>query len=206
MTYQKRLARRRRKKPTLYFHSMKTQMSHWCESNLELDHLLRLEFDPTVIDFLSQPGSAVYYKKGKRKYRYTPDVWVRYADSIEYQEVKPRVFAGQKFQKRISFLNLLFRKKYACDLHTVLDDDIHVDETIPNLWRLYPYLKVDLKKPGISEFIQELPPESTFGSIRDTARKFDVSPTIPFALIANRFYSFDITRPLDDRTRLGVIQ
>lgn len=202
----KRLTRRRRGKPTRYFHSLKTGMSHWCESNLEMDHLLLLEFDQKVLDFRSQPGSAVYYSHGERKFRYTPDVWVRYENSIEYREVKPRVFANEKFEKKISFLNELFQKKYACELRTVLDDEIRLGDTISNLWRLYPYQRVSLSKPEIERFRMRLPSQVTLGELRESAAESELSPTVPFALLAKRHLVFDVTKSLTHHSLLWLPQ
>lgn len=69
------------------FPSLKMDELIWSESQLELDYIYLLEFDPEVLSFQEQPFPIFYERAGKR-HRYTPDFLVERPTGIQLVEVK----------------------------------------------------------------------------------------------------------------------
>lgn len=55
------------------FPSVKNRVTIYVESLLERDAALRLELDPNVVAYWSQPRVDVFYMPDGQPYRYTPD-------------------------------------------------------------------------------------------------------------------------------------
>lgn len=69
------------------------------ESGLERDALILLEFDPSVLQFTSQPRTFYYIHNG-RKRRYTPDILVEYTNGDKlYIEIKYRTDLKADWEK-----------------------------------------------------------------------------------------------------------
>ena len=70
------------------FPSLKMGETVCWESQLELDYIYLLEFDPDVLSYREQPLQIFYEHNGKRR-RYTPDFLVERPNKSQLIEVKP---------------------------------------------------------------------------------------------------------------------
>ncbi|MAK65602.1 MAG: hypothetical protein CMH21_01105 [Methylophaga sp.] len=79
-----------------HFSSYKNQRTFSCESSIEKDYALRLEYDRNVTGYMCQPETFNFIILGK-KTTYTPDFLVHYADnSSRYVDTKPDVWTDDE--------------------------------------------------------------------------------------------------------------
>jgi hypothetical protein len=84
----RKITNRGSKKVIGTFPSLKTGKTVWWESQLELDYIYLLEFDPDVLYYKEQPLPIPYELNGKSR-RYTPDFLVERLNRKQLVEVKP---------------------------------------------------------------------------------------------------------------------
>lgn len=80
-----------------YFYSLKNQCHCWCESMLERDALLLMEFDDDIVAYKTQPISIQYKDLQGNVRRYTPDyLFKRKSDgAFGFREVKMAAFVSE---------------------------------------------------------------------------------------------------------------
>ncbi|WP_371375257.1 hypothetical protein [Thalassotalea aquiviva] len=148
----RKLHRKHKSKHQINFYSRKNGCHVWCESNLERNFALSLEFDGNVICYTTQPGTINVHGRS-----YTPDFLVMYKSKpAEFIEVKMfSVIDGddeftRKFQLNHSAI------KQALRLNLVLKTDIDLRKVnLSTLDKLYRFLDVDIRHIYIDEDFPE---------------------------------------------------
>jgi hypothetical protein len=74
-------------KHLLFFPSRKNHTQVVCHSTLEADYCVHLEYDPKVIQYVSQPGELQLLINDRQR-RYRPDFQVETSEQCYYTEVK----------------------------------------------------------------------------------------------------------------------
>jgi len=199
----KELKRRHWHQPTLHFSSQKNRNVQWCESKLEQDYLLYLEFDEEVARYQSQPLSFVYHNDKGLLSRYTPDVLVeRVGGTLVFVEVKPFSRLNRHLRRHFSSLNLRIHGRYNVPLLVVTDDQFRTGLAIDNMRYLYTFRKMSLEKTVPPRLLAELPSRVQLGTLREIASEYGCPPSIPFLLMAHGIMDFDMTKPLQDELQL----
>lgn len=185
------------------FCSYKNQASHYCESALEADALLMLEFEPKVVSYTTQPFSILYRSQGRLR-RYTPDVLVRFSNgTFGSIEVKP--LAKLKLVKNINKfeqLKKIFEHELGHRLQLLSSKAIHQGVQIENLKLLYPYLqqRVLISERAVFEL---LPQQLTFDALKTMFLGFSYSA--PLRLIAHGYFEWNKLAPLTGNSLLRKV-
>lgn len=123
-------------KSIVFFPSRKNHCQIICESVLEADYCLLLEFDKQVSKYQSQPETLIFIESGE-KFTYTPDFCVDSDEELFYVEVKPdRHRLSPKYQRKFRAAENLLRER-GSTLQLVDSDDIHLHHQLCNLKVLY---------------------------------------------------------------------
>ena len=183
-----------------HFHSVKNWKSMYCESKLERDVMLTLEFDCNVKAYVSQPLSITWVLNDT-EIRYTPDLLVQTInDDFYFIEVKPFfAFQLEKNIQKFAYLQSHFREKYQRELQLVSCRDIYIDAQISNLDSLYRFKKFSVTQE-VLELFNELPSviDSTFYQqlCSDTNKcRFNNFMT----LVSHNFFTFDATQSFESQ-------
>jgi hypothetical protein len=189
--------------PRIQFHSIKNDSTRYCDSELEAARLLLLEFDVEVISYNTQPSSFSYSAYGKTL-RYTPDIIIEHKiKGVYFEEVK--VFSKLNSTKNIDkfeILTKLFSTICDSELSIITENDIHDGDKIANLKKLYHYRPLLLSKQ-CQLLMTRLPSRLTYSELIDWAELNQCNVYDPMILLANYYYSFDLTRLLNASTILG---
>lgn len=176
----------------------------YCESRLERNVMLLLEFEESVASYCSQPITVAYERDG-RSLDYTPDLLIKLtSNSYVFAEVKPAYKLRQeKTKSKFDFLTQYFRKQLGRNLVLIRDEDIDVGQQLKNLDYLYRY-----KKEGINhddyEFYRSLPILITPEIFKEFESSDDNAVFHTFLkLVAHRYYRFDVAKPLNSQKFLA---
>ncbi|WP_351018360.1 TnsA endonuclease N-terminal domain-containing protein [Shewanella sp. AC91-MNA-CIBAN-0169] len=190
--------------PRIQFYSIKNDSTRYCDSELEAARLLLLEFDDEVKVYNTQPSSFSYKSYGK-KLRYTPDIIIGHKQKgVYFEEVK--VFDKLNSPKNIDkfkILQTLFNKICEGGLSTITEKDIHDGDKIANLKKLYHYKSLALSKQ-CKLLMSQLPSTLTYSELIDWAELNQCHLYDPMILLANYYYSFDLTHLLNAKTILDI--
>ncbi|WP_322616779.1 hypothetical protein [Pseudomonas sp. BIC9C] len=98
-------------KHIVLFPSHKNKIQIICESRLEADYCIRLEFDNNVKRYFPQPVTTKFWVTGK-VIHYTPDFFVRTHDHTDYfAEVKPSLsYCTSEYLDTLLLFNKLAKK------------------------------------------------------------------------------------------------
>lgn len=187
-----------------YFYSLKNQSYCWCESMLERDALLVMEFDDDIERYKTQPISMQYKNALGKVCRYTPDSLFKRKSSGEFvfREVKMSNRVNEDLKVKIALINRQIMRSYASRLEIITDGEIRVGKRIDNLKLLYSYRRVDVNQPDAMEVMKALPQELCYGDLIDCAKRLGARDVTPLALLAHGYLSFDTTSPLVSSTRI----
>jgi hypothetical protein len=188
----RKLSRTSRVKPSIAAYSEKNKFMQYVESKLELDAMMRLEFDTSVKSYLTQPCSVYLEIDGKRR-RYTPDTLVETIDGDYYfVEVKPKNKADKpEFIHKFEQITDYFKNEVGIEIKLLTDDVIHCNKLISNLEQLYPYISMPMK-PRINDRILNMINEPmAIKDIEIICRKFAKTSNYVWGLIANGFFNFN---------------
>ncbi|MDO6620148.1 Tn7 transposase TnsA N-terminal domain-containing protein [Shewanella sp. 6_MG-2023] len=186
----------------IHFHSKKNDSIRYCDSELEAERLLMLEFDKNVVAYNTQPHSFSY-TVNKKVYRYTPDIIISHKQKgIYFEEVKPlSKLENDKNRNKFNLLKMLFWDGLGMVLETVTDEDIHHVYTIANYKKLYGFYGL---KPTVKcqESLAELPKILSYSELVEFATKNNWHLCDAIILIANQFYTFELSLLLNPNTKL----
>lgn len=199
----KQLQRYRSGKPVHYHHSIKNGRRYWCESLLERDYLLTLEFDPKVDAFLPQPLSIRWWD-GTRWRTYTPDNLLWWKDGHrEFVEVRPEAKLNPEQRWKLDQLHHRCRQRFGVPLRLATDREIRAGETVNNLQRLYPYRRFDLSPytEAIADIRSRLP-STTLQALKDEIEAQGLQGAMAFALLAHRVYAWESAEQLSPETHV----
>lgn len=124
-------------KHIVHFPSLKNRKVVVCESELEADFCIWLEYAENVVEYAPQPGTFSFALEGAPT-RYTPDFQITYdTGEIRYIEVKPdHIFEDAGYLRKIDeFKRIAAQHGYSFAL--VTERDIRVQPKLRNLQNLY---------------------------------------------------------------------
>ncbi|MGA7305222.1 MAG: TnsA endonuclease N-terminal domain-containing protein [Rhodothermales bacterium] len=142
--YRRRIPRYSSARSIYRFRSRKNQQSHRCESRLEFEHCLYLEWSPHVECYQTQPPQLAFHH-GTRIRRYTPDVLLQTSNrELIYREVKTRrALRDEKvIEKLLAFRASCFARGIGFEI--VTDDQIR-RPPLRILCTLYRYAHLEPK-------------------------------------------------------------
>jgi len=191
-------------KQVWWFNSLKNANSQWCESLLERNYLLSLEFDDDVLAYKSQPLSIVYSNALGKDKRYTPDVLVRFKTNDQLIEVKHADHVSEQVLRKLRLVNKHHYRLNRPLVSIVTNADFSHGETITNLVLLYNYKKVSIERCHQSDIITRIDRHITLGELLILSKQNKQSQVITMALIAHNLLKFDMSKKLTLDTMLEV--
>jgi len=188
---------RHRSKHTIKFFSHKSQCHIWCESILERNYALTLEFDGEVYSYASQPDSFKVFGR-----RYTPDFIVvpkkgkGYFTEVKHTGIIKRT---DDFHKKFSLNRIALLNETKLPLKLMTEKDIPSSHC-KALKNLYRFIGIDIK--AIVSTL-ELPQFIYFGELCELI--LDEGPVpITWAMIAQGIYSPESYQSITDDTLLTL--
>jgi hypothetical protein len=206
LTLTRKLAKTSRVKPSINYYSHKLKALQYAESILESDAYLRLEFEPTVKRYLTQP-CTFSLKINNRKTRYTPDALVEDTNGdYFFLEVKPayKIQEDESQKKKFQQIKEYFEKELNVPFKILTEKDIRVGKLIQNLQQLYCFLRVPLDFNTSEKIVKALPEESTVKTLEDVCSRFNQTPHYAWALIAHGYFNFDYENMLTKSTLISI--
>jgi len=187
-----------------YFYSQKNRQYFWCESMLERDALLLMEFDSDIVGYKTQPISIQYKDTLGEIRRYTPDYLFKRKSSEQFvfHEVKMAERVDDALMEKISLINHRLREAYGSRLEIITNEEVRVGSRIDNLETLYPYKRVLLDMQTVNQIISALPTDGYYGDLIQCARTAGVREVVPLAILAHGYLSFNAELPLSVDTKI----
>jgi hypothetical protein len=191
-------------KPIRHFYSIKNQARFWCESLLERDALLVMEFDDTVEAYKAQPVSFTYSTVSGKIARYTPDQLVKFkaAERLVFREVKMASRVNDALQEKIEWIRRHIRSIYDAELEIITDQDVRQGSSIDNFNALYPYKRVCIAIVELERIKRKLPQEISFRELKERSGQLGLTESIPYALLAHGAFKFKVAELLSEETIL----
>lgn len=199
----RRLDRYSRVKPSIAFFSLKNGRMLYAESRLERDALYHLEFDISVMRYVTQPDTFAYQLNGADRV-YTPDILVEYdGGRFEFIEVKPEEKTKiEKFSAKFSLLHQLFETQLLTPLIIWPSSYIRVGKQVENYQRLYRYRRLPCPLEEARRLDEHLPSAFTFTQLVDLCARLQLSTAVPMQLLAHGYYCFQLELSLLPETQL----
>ena len=142
----------------IHFTSVKCNEIKFCESKLEYDRLLALEFDPTVKFYEAQPSPIPYTHENGLVTRYTPDLCVTLINDIRHIEgIKP---FKRSIEPHMLRKHALIKEQYSelgFDFKVITERDFDIGASIANYRKLYRFLTEPPSLDLIQRFTREFP-------------------------------------------------
>lgn len=124
------------------FPSVKNRVTIYVESLLERDAALRLELDPNVVAYWSQPRVDVFYMPDGQPYRYTPDFMAEMrTGKVKIIEVKPKAkLSNPRLAARLGQIALRYRER---DIEFVIwtEDDLRKEPQAENRRLVWSHIR-----------------------------------------------------------------
>lgn len=124
------------------FPSVKNRVTIYVESLLERDAALRLELDPNVVAYWSQPRVDIFYMPDGQPYRYTPDFMAEMrTGKIKVIEVKPKAkLSNPRLAARLGQIALRYRER---DIEFVIwtEDDLRKEPQAENRRLVWSHIR-----------------------------------------------------------------
>lgn len=137
------------------FSSIKCGELMYCESTLERDRLLHLEFDNEVTYYEAQPDTFPYEMDSGRTSEYTPDICVHRGDQSHIEEIKPdKLYQKPKTFRKYAAINRMFLMK-GTDFRIITDVDIYSGYNVQNYLFLYRFLGEPIPHSLLNKFQSE---------------------------------------------------
>jgi len=198
-----------RVRPIIWFPSLKNAQSMYCDSKLERDYLIHLEFDESVERYVTQPLSIAYLSERDKPTRYTPDLLIKYVDSNRiYGEVKPfSRTQSHGFLRKISWLNDILSNSQDTPLKVITCKDFKGDKMILNKRMLYQYLPLAEREElaaAVAPFLKSSPSYSMAQFEAWTKRTFG-KKELAWAYIAQNISSIELAKR-KKLTRQSIIE
>lgn len=204
--YRRPLERTSPIKPTWTFPSAKNQRAFYCESKLEVDALLWLEFDDSVVAYDTQFESFQYECLGRMR-RYTPDVrvWHEGVTRPRIVEVKPERHCKKPvLQHKHAVLSHFFSKRNE-DFCLMTDKDIYQGAAIDNFRTLFLYLSEPLSPVVVKSFLSEYEgTRCTLEDLRNRLKNNGYSLACLYQLMARGYIEFDFLSKISNNLEVSV--
>lgn len=139
------------------FPSVKNRITIYVESLLERDAALRLELDPNVTAYWSQPRVDVFYMPDGQPYRYTPDFMAEMqSGKIKIIEVKPKAkLANRRLADRLGQIALRYQERNV-DFAIWTEDDLRKEPEAQNRRLLWSHVRRPPSVPDPDDCLQQL--------------------------------------------------
>ena len=189
-------------KKIYFFYSVKNKIHIQCESELERDHCIRLEFDSNVKQYLSQP----FCLELSGNSRYTPDFAILTTNE-EYivQEVK---FSGslqnQKLNTRLEKIRMLFESQNI-QFKTFSEKEIQTHPNLYNSKLLYRAGSIKFPDDEVESAIKILkqqPQRYSLEQLRKACKKSKLHPLLADFLIFKGLASYNQKQLINNETIL----
>lgn len=197
---------------TGFIHGDNSGMYSGFESSLERDALILIEFNPSIVSYLSQPKTFDYFHNNKHK-TYTPDILIEYSNGKKlYIEVKYREDLRKDWE--------ILRPKFKAVIKELSDDksarfkiwtenEIRIP-LLKNATFLLPYrhrsfenYQLEMIKKVISR-IDETNPEDVIRICSSNLEaRAEFLNTLWYAL-SNQIIKADLTRPLTMKSSIWI--
>lgn len=204
MKKQRFLGRRSPTSKVIHFPSVKCNELKFCESRLEYDCLLKLEFDSTVKYYEAQPEPIEYTRDNGKVVRYTPDLRVVLFDgSYSIQEVKPYKISIRPHILRKHALIASVYDDEGIPFKVVTEKDIRRGKSSENHLKLYRYLSEPIPNDAKKTLRDEL--SSFSGSLKELSDEMaqrGFAPYITRLLIAHGLVQFNFEDELNQATEV----
>lgn len=186
------------------------------ESLLERDHLLLLEFDPTVKSFEEQPVTVLVNKPGSSTGKYVPDVFVQYVDSEQKRPLLAEVKHSSDLERKADKYTPKFEaaQRFAnaqeWDFDTVTEQQIR-GQFLQNIKFLREYRNVQPQPEDISHVIITLTNLGGFAELKTLLKELSPNvmaqlhwvPTIWHLVVTSQLL-VALDEPLSDTTPLAL--
>ena len=203
----RKLDKTSRVKPTIAFYSRKNRAMMLCESRLEVDALLQLEFDDNVLKYVTQPCSVTYQNRNPPQ-RYTPDVLVAYRDgTYKFVEVKPfDKSIKPKFDAKFLRLQSYFLEEIGHPLGLITDKEIRVGKSAANLRLLYRFIDVNADEKTMKKVLRKAKAldTPTVASIENIFASYGQNVACAWGLVANQKLTYNNKILLNRTSELEV--
>lgn len=150
-----------------HFPSEKNRTTIVCESELEADFCIWLEYDAEVVAYAAQPGTFAFAVTGTATH-YTPDFEVTYSTGeIKYFEVKPdHVLQNTLYLTKMNVFRALAEQE-GYGFRLVTERDIRIQPKLHNLQNLYSRLHSvgELEIAYLLEHVRTMPAETTLRAL-----------------------------------------
>jgi hypothetical protein len=194
-------------KHIVHFPSLKNRKVVVCESELEADFCVWLEYEANVVEYAPQPGTFSLALEGAPS-RYTPDFQITYdTGEIRYIEVKPdHIFQDAGYLRKIDeFKRIAEQHGYSFGL--VTERDIRIQPKLRNLQNLYNRLHL-VTDVEVAYALDSLKSSSTGITLR-TLLSSSFPPSVKSIAkgVFTRLISADLDQPftLDSRITYGLV-
>lgn len=198
------------------FASKKNGRMVFFESLLERDHMLLLEFDPTVKHFEEQPVTVPLNKQGSRARKYVPDVLVHYVDSEQKQPLLAEVKHSTDLERKAGKYTDKFEaaKRFAhsqeWDFNTITEQQIR-GQYLQNIKFLREYRNIQPQPDDISHVILTLTNLGGFAELKallnvlnpNAMEQLHWVPTIWHLVVTSQLL-VALDEPLSDTTPLAI--
>jgi hypothetical protein len=203
----RKLEKTSRVKPTIAFYSYLNSAMMFCESKLEMDALMKLEFDDSVESYVTQPASYAY-RVGGRLTRYTPDILVKYKDGrFVFVEVKPFAKSQSKrFTAKFNRLLQMFNETIGHPFELWTCRNIRKEKRIQNFEQLYVFLNEALDDDINARVLTDLKksPDIRVSHLESVVAEYGQSPHYAWSMIAHQLFTFSNTNLLTRRSTLEI--
>ena len=184
------------------FSSLKNGNTQWCESLLERDYLLSLEYDDDVIRYLSQPASIVYEDLNGKPKRYTPDTLLRTKSGDSLSEVKPSKFITLELEDKVRHINRHLCQNNSPEINIVTDDNIRIGDRMKNLYFLYNYRQINIDQCYNSVLMTQIRDGIKYEDLLKLTDRMEEQQVISIAMIAHGILTFDQSKLITSHTFL----
>ncbi|WP_090726979.1 hypothetical protein [Neptunomonas qingdaonensis] len=180
------------------FSSVKCNRVFFCESALEVNALLWLEFDDAITYYETQPDSFEYYFQG-RKRRYTPDLRVFQEEKSNLEEIKPfSKCQSDDFKLKYGALTHLF-SSMGETLSLTTDREVYVGDAVSNFRLLYRYLSEPLNSNQLDRFqAKHSTINMSWEELKHRLHECRYPPTFAFQLLAYGYLDYDYLKHISN--------
>jgi hypothetical protein len=206
MKKQRFLGRRSPNRRIIHFPSIKCNELKYCESRLEYDRLLQLEFDQSVAHYEAQPAPIHYTNDNGKEVRYTPDLLITALDrKVSIEEVKPYELSIKPRVKRKHALIASIYDDSDIPFHVVTEQDIYNGKSNDNHRKLYRYLSEpvsnEIKKVLSTDFKTFT---GTIGLLKNELNRRAYPSYTAMLLLAHGYFQADLTHLINDLTEVAT--
>jgi len=191
-------------KNVVFFPSRKNNCQVICESVLEADYCLLLEFDKQVLSYRSQPETLTLLD-GDETFIYTPDFYVNSSEESFYAEIKPdRNRLSSKYLHKLTTAKKTLRER-GSEFQLLDTSNIRSHHLLRNLKLLYSR-SFNTRPEEYTYLISQIPLLPRHLTLDALLRQLPaISYSAKYLAIFNEVFGVDLNRPLTINTTLEIL-